>query len=184
MALLILMLSSFYGAGAFVFAADGAGAGIFENGAEAAKFRSKIKRDIFYTDADAERIKSIIALQQSEKPPEPKLQPVAVQTGPAPGVPQPPQPPAQPLMQTGPSAMSQNADTAQVEFRVEGIIKIGNRGCAIINSSVWGGESKIMFVGKAEMGYILKKLDTEGETVEIKTPTGSVIKRGLEKPKK
>lgn len=156
-----------------VLASNGTGAGIFENGADASKFKSKITRDIFYTDAELERIKVFIAQQQAARPPEPKVQQVAVQTGPAPQPAQPIQPPLRPEPRQAPQA----ADTAQVEFRVEGIIKIGNRGCAIINSKLW-------FVGKEEMGYVLQKLNAEAETVEIKTPAGRVITLGLEKTKK
>ena len=173
-AALSLALTACCGHYSAALASNGAGTGIFENAAEASKFKPKIKRDIFYTDAELERIKAVIARQQAAKPPEPQSQPVAVQTGPAPQLPQP-QPQSSPQFEPGRTMPV--ADTAQVEFKVEGIIKIGNRGCAIINSKLW-------FVGKGEMGYVLQKLNTEAETVEIKTPAGQIITRGLEKPEK
>ena len=183
MASLSLAITLCCGHSSAALASNGAGAGIFENNVEAAKFKPKIIRDIFYTDSELERIKAIIAQQQAAKPPEPKIQQVAVQTGPAPQLPQSQSQPHS-STQLEPGKIAQAADTAQVEFKVEGIIKIGNRGCAIINSSVWGGESKIMFVGKSQLGYELKGLHPEAETVEIITPSGKIIKCGLEKPEK
>ena len=154
---------------------------IFENSSETNSFKTelisaknKLKRDLFYTTSEMEIISQMNAPLR-ENVSASQEQKVATQTAAAEEVKREvnEQPPAEPKSTASTSA----ADTDQVEFKVEGIIKIGNRGCAIINSKLW-------FVGKEEMGYVLHKLNTEAETVEIKTPTGRVITRGLEKPKK
>ncbi|HOT77134.1 MAG TPA: hypothetical protein PK467_15190 [Candidatus Wallbacteria bacterium] len=71
--------------------------------------------------------------------------------------------------------VSTAADSSPVEiFNVEGIIKMGERGCAIINSKLW-------FVGKPDQGYEVIKLHPE--SVEIKTPEGKILKCKLTREK-
>jgi hypothetical protein len=51
-------------------------------------------------------------------------------------------------------------------FRVTGIIRVGERGCAIVNEKTW-------YLGKMNLGYELVKL--EDERIEIKTPDGRTV---------
>lgn len=55
---------------------------------------------------------------------------------------------------------------ATEDFRVEGIIRIGERGCAIVNAKTW-------YVGKTNLGYRLEKL--YDDKVEIKAPDGRTL---------
>jgi len=146
-------------AGAFAFA------GIFDNSSNAGAFKAKIKRDIFYTEVEKANIKAILTGQQPVAPAAP-LQPVT---------PQPPQPAANPV-NAGTSSVSieKPAPSENENFSVEGIIKLGERGCAIINSKIW-------YVGKPNLGYELIKL--HDELVEIKTPDGRILKCKLVKEK-
>jgi len=147
-------------AGAFAFA------GIFDNASTAGAFKAKIKRDIFYTEEEKANIKAILTGQQPVAP----ITPAAAQQ------PVPPQTPQSPANQAnaGTSAVSieKPAASENENFSVEGIIKLGDRGCAIINSKIW-------YVGKPNLGYELIKL--HDELVEIKTPDGRVLKCKLVK---
>jgi hypothetical protein len=144
---------------------------LFENKSEAGGFKAKIKRDIFYTGEELLNIKEMnLRLQAAALPPQPQIQPVAVQTGQGQPAYQQPSLPQPPPVQV-PQQSAQGTGSVEV-FNVEGIIKMGNRGCAIINSRIW-------FVGKPEQGYELLKLHPEA--VEIKLPDGSVVKHKLMK---
>lgn len=55
-------------------------------------------------------------------------------------------------------------------FRVTGIIRVGERGCAVINERTW-------YLGRPNLGYELVKI--EDERVEIKTPDGRLISSEL-----
>ncbi len=144
---------------------------LFENKSEAGVFKSKVKRDIFYTTEEMADIKKLVSQQQADNaaPPQP-MQPVTVQTSSQQALSQnQPQQQAAPVQDAGQSA----PQTGSVEiFNVEGIIKMGNKGCAIINSRLW-------FVGKPEQGYELIKLHPEA--VEIKLPDGKIVKHKLMK---
>jgi len=145
-------------AGAFAFA------GIFDNASNSGAFKAKIKRDIFYTEVEKANIKAILTGQQPQ----------------APAAPQPVQPqisqPAANQVNSGTSSVSieKPAPSENENFSVEGIIKLGERGCAIINSKIW-------YVGKPNLGYELIKL--HDELVEIKTPDGRILKCKLVKEK-
>jgi len=51
-------------------------------------------------------------------------------------------------------------------FRVTGIIRVGGRGCAIVNEKTW-------FLGKTNLGYELVGL--EDDRIRIKTPDGRTV---------
>lgn len=151
--------------------------GLFDNKSEAGVFKAKIKRDIFYTAEELANIKEANRrLQEAARLQQPQLQPVTPNAGqgqPAfqPPVPPQPQPQPQPQPAQAPKANVEGSQSVEI-FNVEGIIKIGGRGCAIVNSRLW-------FVGKPEQGYELIKLHPEA--VEIKLPNGSVVKHKLMK---
>lgn len=147
-----------------VFAAI-AFAGIFDNASNVSGFKAKIKRDIFYTDEEKENIKAILTGQQP-------LTPAPAQ----PSQPQPPQPALNQPQTAAPVSqpVEKPAPSENENFSVEGIIKLGDRGCAIINSKIW-------YVGKPNLGYELIKL--HDEAVEIKTPDGRILKCKLVKEK-
>jgi len=123
---------------------------LFENKAEISKFKSGIKTDLFYYKGE------VLSSDASEvQTPKAAVIEVAKATSEA-------------VIVNKPSGVDEN-------FKVEGIIKIGDRGCAIINSRIW-------YIGKPNMGYELVKL--YDEMVEIKTPDGRTLKCQLIKEKK
>ncbi|MEZ7891543.1 MAG: hypothetical protein QMC67_07335 [Candidatus Wallbacteria bacterium] len=124
----------------------------FANSSNVSEFKAKIKKDIFYPeDAKQAMISGNIDKNNRNKNDE-KLK--------------------------GQAGTSENTVEVKIiekknvllmdeNFRVEGIIKIGERGCAMINSKLW-------YVGKPQLGYELIKL--YDESVEIKTPDGRILK--------
>ena len=130
---------------------------MFSNTANIKKFKSKIKKDIFYP-ADAKL--EVPALAKDNK-----------QSGSRSNL------PGADAVNTGSTVEVKIIEKKNVllmdeNFRVEGIIKVGGRGCAMINSKLW-------YVGKPQLGYELIKLNDE--SVEIKTPDGRVLKCQLVK---
>ena len=148
-----------------VFASPAAAA-MYDNKADCAGYKAKIKRDIFYTEEEAAAIKNIIKQQQqAAAPPVPVPIPVQQQAA----------VPVSPQSAVLPQPVFPAPDSSPVEiFNVEGIIKMGDRGCAIINSKLW-------FVGKPDQGYEVIKLHPEA--VEIKTPGGKILKCKLTREK-
>ncbi|HNY11918.1 MAG TPA: hypothetical protein PKK26_10045 [Candidatus Wallbacteria bacterium] len=143
-------------AGAFAFA------GIFDNASNAGAFKAKIKRDIFYTEEEKTNIKAALAGQQP-----------VISVAPQPILTQAPQPVASQVNAPATAVpVEKQSQSENEKFPVEGIIKVGERGCAIINSKIW-------YVGKPDLGYELIKL--YDEMVEIKTPDGRILKRKLVK---
>jgi hypothetical protein len=141
-------------AGVFLAAGLACGAplkAIFDNGANVEKFRQSIKKDIFYLpdekfakDFELNDMKTKAEIDAAEAR----------------------------LRQQ--NQLSQAGRQPDENFKVEAIIKIGEKGCAVINSKIW-------YVGKNSFGYMLMKLNDE--SVEIKTPAGNIIKCDLIKKK-
>ncbi len=141
---------------AAIFGAAGPACGaplkaIFDNGANVEKYRQSVKRDIFYLpdekfvkDFDLDEIKAKAKIEAAEAR----------------------------FRQQSQSAQAQRQPDEN--FKVEAIIKIGQKGCAVINSKIW-------YIGKNNFGYMLMKLNDE--SVEIKTPAGNIIKCELIKKK-
>lgn len=130
---------------------------IFSNTASIKKIKNKIKKDIFYP-ADAKLSAPAPAKNNKQAGSQPNL-------------------PVADAVNTGNTAEVKIIEKKNVllmdeNFRVEGIIKVGGRGCAMINSKLW-------YVGKPQLGYELIKLNDE--SVEIKTPDGRVLKCQLVK---
>jgi len=124
---------------------------VFDNGADVAKFKKTVKKDVFYLPDEK------FAKDFEIGPARPKTE---TQT------------PYDPKKSgRGASGAKQPSDE---NFKVEAIIKIGEKGCAVINSKIW-------YVGKNSFGYMLMKLNDE--SVDIKTPAGNVIKCELIKKK-
>jgi len=78
-----------------------------------------------------------------------------------------------------PEAMASNSAKSKgpspdENFKVEGIIKIGKGGCAIINSKIW-------YFERPYLGYKIVEIDDE--FVNIKAPDGRIIKCVLVKEK-
>lgn len=122
---------------------------VFDNGSNVEQFKKTVKKDLFYLPDEkfAKDFEIGPARPKTETPYDPK------KSGrPAAGSKQP----------------------QDENFKVEAIIKIGEKGCAVINSKIW-------YVGKNSFGYMLMKLNDE--SVEIKTPAGNVIKCELIKKK-
>lgn len=124
---------------------------IFDNGADIEKFKQSIKKDIFYLPD--EKFAKDFELNDTRT----KAEIDAAE--------------ARKRQQSQASQAGRQADE---NFRVEAIIKIGDRGCAVINSKIW-------YVGKNSFGYTLMKLNDE--SVEIKTPAGNIITCELIKKK-
>ncbi|EKD69652.1 MAG: hypothetical protein ACD_47C00047G0002 [uncultured bacterium] len=143
------MAGSFPGADGKVFAASGRS--VFDNGCDVVKYKKTVKKDIFYLPD--EKFTKDFEISSSR----PKIE-TAQQN-------------ASKLKGGGSYGAKSPADES---FRVEAIIKIGEKGCAIINSKIW-------YVGKNSFGYMLTKLNEE--SVEIKTPAGNIIKCDLIKKK-
>lgn len=136
---------------ASVFAGSATGAtNLFENSSDVKKFRGGLRKDLFYLEG--EKLSSAASEQPAQKKPE--------------------TPPEKDTSEV--SASARYAGTEE-NFKVEGIIKIGEKGCAIINSRIW-------YIGRPNMGYELVKL--YDEMVEIKTPDGRILKCRLIKEKK
>jgi len=123
----------------------------FENSSDIKKFKALIKKDMFYRPGE-------------------KLKQAAKDDGPRPEVP-PEKPPAESMSsnETKPKGASRDEN-----FKVEGIIKIGKGGCAIINSKIW-------YFERPYLGYRI--VEIEDEYVNIKAPDGKIIKCGLMKEK-
>lgn len=124
---------------------------IFDNGANVEKFRQSIKKDIFYLPD--EKFAKDFELNDART----KAEIAAAE--------------ARNRQQ---SQSAKNGRQTDENFKVEAIIKIGDRGCAVINSKIW-------YVGKNSFGYTLMKLNDQ--SVEIKTPAGNIIKCELIKKK-
>ncbi len=123
---------------------------VFDNGANVEQYKQTIKKDLFYLP-DEKFAKGFE--MDIEKP--------KTVTG----------KPEQTKQQASAGQGRQGPDE---NFRVEAIIKIGEKGCAVINSKLW-------YLGKNSFGYMLVKLNDE--SVEIKTPAGNIIKCDLIKKK-
>lgn len=124
---------------------------IFDNGANVEKFKQSIKKDIFYLPD--EKFAKDFELNDTKTKAE-----IA----------------ADEARNRQQSTAAQAGRQTDENFKVEAIIKIGDRGCAVINSKIW-------YVGKNSFGYMLMKLNDE--SVEIKTPAGNIIKCELIKKK-
>ncbi len=141
--------ANFFLPGAQALAASGRA--VFDNGSNVGQYKKTIKKDMFYLPGE-------------------KFQKEFDIGGPKPKIETPVQ---DDLKRQG--RVAAGTKTAQDEnFKVEAIIKIGEKGCAIINSKIWR-------LGRSNFGYMLMKLNEE--SVEIKTPAGNVIKCELIKKK-
>lgn len=127
------------------------GRAVFDNACNVGEYKKTLKRDLFYLPDEKFAKDFEIGSQR------PKAE-AAGQSDPK-------------RSARGASGAKQPSDE---NFRVEAIIKIGEKGCAVINSKIW-------YVGKNSFGYMLTKLNEE--SVEIKTPAGNVIKCDLIKKK-
>ncbi len=125
---------------------------IFDNGSNVVKYRNSIKRDIFYLP-DEKFVRDFEIKKEVVK----DKNDYSVRTSGPVKTPR--------NLSGGPEAET---------FRVEAIIKIGDKGCAVINSKLW-------YINKNNFGYMLVKLNDE--SVEIKTPSGDIIKSELIKKK-
>jgi len=121
---------------------------VFDNAVNIKSFKSKIPKDIFYLPGEkfAETFSAISKPSAKQETEQAQSSNDQQRQAPKPGE----------------------------TFKVEGIIKIGERGCAVINSKIW-------YVGKNNFGYTLYKLGED--YVDIKTPDGKIIKVELIKKK-
>ena len=133
---------------------------IFENKNDFEKFKAKIKRDVFYTPEEKANMKPPRD-DSPEKADEKNLSDGDIKTD-------------NKNMQGFGKEKGPQISRSDENFRVEGIIRISGRGCAIINGKIW-------FPGKPNFGYELLKV--YDEYVEIKTPDGRTIKCTLIKEK-
>lgn len=124
---------------------------VFDNGSNVEQFKKTVKKDIFYLPDEKFSKDFEIGPARPKTETQAQYDPKKAGRG-APGTKQP----------------------SDENFKVEAIIKIGEKGCAVINSKLW-------YVGKNSFGYMLMKLNDE--SVEIKTPAGNVIKCELIKKK-
>lgn len=127
--------------------AAGSARAVFDNGANVAQYKKTVKRDIFYRP-DEKFAKDIEITSGRPKTDAARPAPVRPAAG--------------------------ERQQGEENFRVEAIIRLGEKGCAVINSKIW-------YVGRNSFGYTLVKL--HDESVEIKTPAGNVIKCELIKKK-
>ncbi|HOT75439.1 MAG TPA: hypothetical protein PK467_06625 [Candidatus Wallbacteria bacterium] len=149
-ACLMIIMSLVPPAAGFAGASAGPLRAVFDNGANVEQYKQTIKKDLFYLP-DEKFAKGFE--MNIEKP--------KAETGRAEQVKQQ-------------ASAGQGRQGPDENFRVEAIIKIGEKGCAVINSKLW-------YVGKNSFGYMLVKLNDE--SVEIKTPAGNIIKCDLIKKK-
>lgn len=82
----------------------------------------------------------------------------------------PPAPPVVEAVKTAEVALEPEVAPPTEVFRVTAIIRVGGRGCAVVNDKTW-------YLGKMNLGYELVKI--EDDRVEIKTPDNRTIQCDL-----
>jgi len=135
----------------FILHGRAGAAASFENGSDIKKFKALIKKDMFYRPG--EKLKPVVKDDEARAYAAPE--------------------------KTAADSMASNAQKPKGQspdenFKVEGIIKTGKGGCAIINSKIW-------YFERPYLGYKIVEIDDE--FVNIKAPDGRIIKCVLVKEK-
>lgn len=148
--ILILMILPVFAAALF-WGREAMAAASFENASDIKKFKALIKKDMFYRPG--EKLKPVVRDDETRSDgASEKQQAESVSS----------------------NAQKPKGRSADENFKVEGIIKIGKGGCAIINSKIW-------YFERPYLGYKIVEIDDE--FVNIKAPDGRIIKCVLVKEK-